>query len=151
MNANVPISLPKRFCNFAFAGSRVFHILKSGVATAIEEYEPEIKPITMANAKSCSVSPPNNWRECCVNGAQKYLVNWMICHCHKAATDVQFLHVVVNAVEHNNRVVKRISQNGKQRGDSVRRNFASDKGIHAHNDNQVVQERHQAWLIFVFL
>ncbi len=32
----------------------------SGVAMAMDEYDPQIRPMTMANAKSLSVSPPNS-------------------------------------------------------------------------------------------
>ena len=59
-NSKRPTSVPYFFTSFAFLGSRVFHMAYSGVATATDEYEPQIRPMAMANAKSLSVSPPKN-------------------------------------------------------------------------------------------
>jgi hypothetical protein len=43
-----------------YRGSRSFRITRSGTATKIDEYAPVMTPISIANAKSFSVSPPNN-------------------------------------------------------------------------------------------
>ena len=59
-NWNSPTSAPYFFWSFWNFGSRDFHMLYSGMATANDEYEPASRPMDMANAKSFNVSPPNS-------------------------------------------------------------------------------------------
>ena len=44
-------------------------------------------------------------------------------------------------MEHDNRIVERVAQDGEQGGDGVRGDLATDEHVDAHNDDKVMQKR----------
>ena len=53
----------------------------------------------------------------------------------------QVLRVLLDAVEHDDRVVERVAQDRQQRRDRVRRDLAADERVDAERDHDVVDER----------
>ena len=54
-------------------------------------------------------------------------------------------------MEHDHRIVQRVAQNGEQRSDGVRVHLAAHQRVHAHDQHEVVQQRHDggdAHLVF---
>jgi len=56
-------------------GSRSFQCWSTGVAMKIDEYVPDAIPTKSANAKSCSVSPPNSISASTGSSVQKDVAN----------------------------------------------------------------------------
>ena len=67
-------------------------VLSTGVAMKIEEYVPEATPISSANAKSCSVSPPKRNSERIGSSVQKLVASERV-----MTSDIERLTICENA------------------------------------------------------
>ena len=65
----------------------------------------------------------------------------MVRHGGEGALHRVVLHILVDAVEHDHRVVERVAQDGEQGGDGVRGDLATDEHVDAHDDDKVMQKR----------
>ena len=76
-----------------------------------------------------------------VERTHENLVHRVVRHGGESALHRLVLHVLVDAVEHDNRIVERVAQDGEQGGDGVRGDLATDEHVDAHNDDKVMQKR----------
>ena len=120
--------------------------VSTGVAMKIDEYAPEAMPTSSANAKSCSVSPPNSISARTGSRVHRARDERSREHLgHRAVRDLgergarHARHVLAYSVEHDDRVVERVAQDGEQRGDRRRRHLPVGQGVHARRDQEVVR------------
>ena len=74
----------------------------------------------------------------------------MVRHRHEGTANTRLFHVIDDTVEHNNGVVKRITQDREQRCNCIRGEFAPKERIGPDHDHEVVKQRndrHQSHLV----
>ena len=116
----------------------------------IDEYVPEAMPTSSANAKSLQrLAAEEQQRE---HRQQRAEARRQRAHDdlgHRAVDDLRERRarhprdVLADAVEHDDRVVERVAQDGQQRRDRRRRHLPADEGVDARHDQDVVHQRDQ--------
>ena len=131
-------------------GSRSFQCWSTGVAMKIDEYVPDAMPISSAKAKSLQrLAAEQHQREHRQQRAEGRGQRADDDLGQRAVDDLRERgarhprDVLSDAVEHDDRVVERVTKDRQERRDRRRRHLPADQGVDAGHDQDVVHQRDQ--------
>ena len=138
-----------------YFGSRSFKMPSSGAAMKIDEYEPVSRPMSSASENSRSATAPMMPEPTMSSDStgstaamlvlsdrmSTWFIDTLIVSPHRRACAGVPLRVLLDLVEHHDRVVQREAQNGEERDDRGRCDLEAEERVDADADEHVVHHR----------